>query len=127
MFDKINHAVDTVRNGLDAQVALATAEQKEQLADAKLALADLKEALANLKEDNFILKRQNDLSDKIKLSGRCYELDMGDGRSRAICMKCWEDDGKAMSLNNSSGSPVCTRCKNFYEVNNEDNFVNLAG
>lgn len=66
MFGKINDAYDTVKNGLDAQINLATAEQKEQLANAKLALAELKEMMADLKDDNRQLKETISLQEELQ-------------------------------------------------------------
>lgn len=58
---KINDTIATVKTGLDVQVHLATAEEKERLADAKLALADIKLEVAELKS------RINDLEDKLRI------------------------------------------------------------
>jgi hypothetical protein len=124
VWGQINTAVDAVKNGLDAQIALATAEQKEQLADAKLALAEIKIAFAQLKEENAALKKRNDLANKITSSSKCYSMDIGNGQKRAICTKCWEDDGKAISLNNLGNGAECPKCKNWYEIN-ENQFENL--
>lgn len=67
---KANDSVELVKLALDAKISLATAEDKEKLADAKLALADLKELIAGLKEENQTLmanlKKRED-----------FELDLG--------------------------------------------------
>mgnify|MGYP001424837235 CR=1 FL=1 len=67
---KVNDAIGLVKSGLEVQVSLATAEQKELLADAKNALADIKFELADLKELNASLR------DNIKLKEE-YLLDKG--------------------------------------------------
>ena len=36
MFGKLNDAYDSVKNGLEIEVKLATAEQRDQLANAKM-------------------------------------------------------------------------------------------
>lgn len=63
ILSKANDSVDLVKAALDAKVALATAEQKELLADAKLALADLKDYIAELKEENRTLKEKVNLKE----------------------------------------------------------------
>lgn len=66
MLGKLNDAYQTVKNGLEVEVALATAEQKEKLANAKLALADLKDFMADLKDENRTLKEKLSLKDEVK-------------------------------------------------------------
>lgn len=122
---KINDTIDLVKTGLDAQIALATAEQKEKLADAKIALADLKTILADLKIANDELRRQEDVRSKVTPHKGCYAWEVGDGKIYAICSNCWEAEGKTISLNNSAaGAPDCPRCKNWYDVDESgfDNF-----
>lgn len=58
MFSKVNDAYQVVKNGLEVEVSLATAEQREQLADAKLALAEMKEQIADLKDENRFLQEK---------------------------------------------------------------------
>ncbi|MFY9228064.1 MAG: hypothetical protein WAO28_01935 [Candidatus Microsaccharimonas sp.] len=53
---KLNDSIELVKTGLEVKIALATAEEKEKLANAKIALADLKSDIADLKEENTELK-----------------------------------------------------------------------
>ncbi|OGL32485.1 hypothetical protein A3E76_00335 [Candidatus Saccharibacteria bacterium RIFCSPHIGHO2_12_FULL_44_22] len=124
MFGKINDAYESVKNGLEVEVNLATAEQKERLADAKMALADIKIAYADLIEENDSLKRKQNDDKNIHIDGTCYAKNV-DGKNYAICPKCWEDEGKAIMLNGiGAGSPDCPKCKNYYDVD-ESKYENL--
>jgi hypothetical protein len=65
MLGTINDAYQTVKNGLEVEVALATAGQKEKLADAKLALAELKEYIADLKDENRSLREKQNVKENV--------------------------------------------------------------
>lgn len=91
MFRKINDAYESIKNGLEAEIALATAEQKEGLADAKLALADLKEYIADLREENRSLKEKLILKKRYTLENSVYWLESDKKREQPYCPACYAE------------------------------------
>ncbi|GEM_PF-4979983 len=91
MFSKVNDAYQTVKNGLEAEVALATAEEKEKLADAKLALADIKDYLAELKDENRELKDQISKKDSYLLENSVYWSSADKDRKQPFCPACFAE------------------------------------
>lgn len=111
VFGKLNDAYDSVKNGLEAQIALATAEQKEQLADAKLSLAELKEMIADLKEENISLRESAELLDSVEYDG----VGIAWFGTQPFCSGCLGDKGKQVrlaKLNNTTFE--CPACKHRY-------------
>jgi DNA-binding protein H-NS len=105
-----NDSVNLVKAALDAKTALATAEEKEKLADAKLALADLKELIAELKENNQLLAQQLKERDDFVLDKSVRWLKSDSNQDQPFCPVCyakgnivplqktWEGRGKTQSI-----------------------------
>lgn len=94
---KINDTIATVKTGLDVQIYLATAEEKEKLADAKLALADLKLEVAELRGENEELKSKLRVKDDFALKkGVIWNVD-DEAESQPYCPACYAK-GRAMPL-----------------------------
>lgn len=85
---KLNEAYELVRKGLDVEIALASAEQKEKLVDAKLALSEVKDHIFDLKEENRLLKEKLLQRKKFVLENSVY-WDEGDNeRKQPFCSSC---------------------------------------
>lgn len=89
LLGKANDSVDLVKSALDAKVALATAEEKEKLADAKLALADLKQMIADLKESNQSLEEQIKKKDDFVLEKSVYWATKDLDKDQPYCPACY--------------------------------------
>ena len=116
MFGKINDAYESVKNGLEAQIALATAEEKERLADAKLALADLKMYIADLKEENQVL------ATKLKTKDEVIYDDEGIAWVSGMphCGGCLGSKDKKVVLRYYNGNLYqCPACQQYYGSQDE--------
>jgi hypothetical protein len=89
LLGKANDSVDLVKSALDAKIALATAEEKEKLADAKLALADLKEIIAELKDINQKLAESLKVRDDFHLELGVYWKTDDKGKGQPFCPVCY--------------------------------------
>ena len=94
---KANDSVDLVKNALDAKVALATAEDKDKLADAKLALADLKQLIADQKDEISELKQQLKQRDEFSLEKGVYWKKSDTEKDQPFCSACYAK-GKTIPL-----------------------------
>jgi hypothetical protein len=115
MFSKVNDAYQTVKNALEAEVALATADQKEILANAKLALAEIKDLMADLKEENRSLKEQ------LEVKGDVIFDDQGrawiDGEPH--CGGCLGSKGQKIRLSYLHGDTYrCPSCQFYFGNSN---------
>jgi rubrerythrin len=101
VFEKLNSAYESVKNGLEAQIALATAEQKEALADTKIALADLKDLMADLKDENRTLRERVQIRESLKPEVGHEWLVRNDDEdiTRRYCQVCYYDRDKVIPLN----------------------------
>lgn len=111
LIGKANESVDLVKNALDAKIALATAEQKELLADAKLALADLKTTIADLTEEN------RELESKIKLKDEVIYDDDGIAwiKGNPYCGGCLGSKSNQVKLKYHRGNHYsCPACRMSY-------------
>ncbi|HWB38714.1 MAG TPA: hypothetical protein VG604_00545 [Candidatus Saccharimonadales bacterium] len=109
LLGKANESVDLVKAALDAKTALATAEEKEKLADAKLALADLKELLASQKDEiqdlKELLKEKKDLVFDMGVYWKAEDHNRGQpycpvcyAKGNLIPLqKCWDGRDKTQS------------------------------
>ncbi len=112
---RINDAIDIVKTGLDAQIALATAEQKAQLANAKLALADIKLELADLKDENLKLAQLSKIAKEIEFgkSGAAWY------KREPYCSGCYGSSEKLIHLVRVNDSiSDCPKCKARYRYVN---------
>lgn len=123
VFNKLNDAYQTVKNALDVEVALATADQKELLVNAKLALAELKDLTADLKNEN------RDLKDKVQTQAAMVpdeghewlKIEKDKISTRRYCQICYYDRDKTIPLNNPveshakfhAGQRWCPICKDY--------------
>src|SRR4051812_29084139 len=100
MFSKVNDAYESVKNGLEAQIALATAEEKSRLADAKIALSELKDLISDLKEENRTLRDRILVKDSLKpeLGHSWLFKENDDDPSRRYCQICYYDRDKVIPL-----------------------------
>jgi hypothetical protein len=94
---KANESVDRVKAALDAKVALATAEDKDKLADAKLALADLKQLIADQKEEIQALNESLRQKDEFVLTQGVYWQKSDDQKDQPFCPACYAK-GKIIPL-----------------------------
>jgi len=94
---KLNDAYDAVTKALDAKIALATAEQKELLADAKLALADLKTLIADQKDEIQNLGDQLKQRDEFFLEKHVYWKKGDEEKDQPFCPACYSK-GKIVPL-----------------------------
>jgi hypothetical protein len=117
VFGKINDAYETVKNGLSVEIDLATAEQKEKLADAKIGLAELKDLIADLKDENRQLRDQIKLKDSVRF-GRSGVAWVGD---EPYCGGCLGSKGTQVHLKRHNDSTYdCPTCKAIYMGVNRD-------
>jgi hypothetical protein len=86
---KVTEAYDVVTRALDARIALATAEQKDLLADAKLALADLKTLIADQKEVIQHLNERIRQKDEFFLDKGVYWKKEDKEREQPFCSACY--------------------------------------
>lgn len=111
---KVNDSVNLVKSALDVKVALATAEDKEKLADAKLALADLKELIADQKiEINELIKKAN-LEKSLEFIDGEYWTKKDDGsKDGPFCHYCKDVEGRMVRKTRR----YCSQCisKNRHE------------
>jgi hypothetical protein len=97
LLGKANDSVDLVKAALDAKTALATAEDKEKLADAKLALADLKQLIADQKEQIQSLSEQLKQKNDFFLEKGVYWKKGDDQKDQPFCPVCYSK-GKTVPL-----------------------------
>lgn len=86
---KANDSVELVKSALDAKIAIATAEDKEKLADAKLALADLKEMIADLKDENQTLTANLKKREEFYLELGVYWAKSDGDKEQPYCPVCF--------------------------------------
>ena len=123
VFNKVNDAYQTVKNGLEAEVALATAEQKMQLADALVALSQMKVAMMELEEENAALRKNEDISTKLKYgkSGAVW-LD-----NEVFCGGCFGRESKLVHLAKLNDSVFdCPSCKARYRLHKSTDIESLV-
>lgn len=92
LLNKASSSVDLVKAALDAKTALATAEDKEKLADAKLALADLKELIADQKEENQKLKDALKKKEEFKQEKGVYWRSSDENLEQPFCPVCFSKE-----------------------------------
>jgi len=115
LLSNANDSIELVKTALDAKVALATAEEKERLADAKLALADLKLNIAELKEQN------EQLSARLRTKNEVVYDDEGRAwvGNQAHCGGCLGSKDKMIVLRyHHADYYTCPACKmNYGDIN----------
>jgi len=118
----IGEALGVVDRALKASYELASAEQKELLADARNSLADLKTDLADLKEENRELRAR--ISNKEQIGpdpGHVWLIRQNDpDSSRRYCQVCYYDRDKIIPLDTPNtdkdyyfGYRYCPVCRDY--------------
>jgi len=118
----IGDALGIVDRALKASYELATAEQKELLADARNSLADLKTDLADLKEENRELRAK--IANKEQMipdpGHQWLKMQNDPDSSRRYCQVCYYVRDRVMPLNAPeepgewhSGYRFCPACKDY--------------
>ena len=93
-------------------------ELMEQLQRTQLQAMEQLFRAAELENENKVLKQQLALTESMTFDGMLYWQDEGNDRKGPFCQRCFDDDGKAVRLQEGwdrySSPWRCTRCKESY-------------
>lgn len=104
---KPNDAFDLVIKAINAKTELATAEQKDLLANAKNVLADLKILVADQKIEIDNLNRKINLEKSLEFDGKKYWTKNPDGtKDGPFCPYCKDVEGRLVRMPKTH----CSQC-----------------